>query len=87
MCKFQKPQIPANVTGRRKGEPSILISIPSNLSDKVEKYNDLTYLSWANAWVSSKDAIPQPPTGLSRIRRPTFHILQILVSVSWSIQK
>ena len=73
MCKFQQPQIPANVTAdeRRAIYFDALYSL--DLSDKVG--------------LSSKDAIPQLLTGLSKIRRPTFHILQILVSVSWSIQK
>ena len=58
MCKFQQPQIPANVTAdeRRAIYFDALYSL--DLSDKVEKYNDLTYLSWANAWAEFKRCYP-----------------------------
>ena len=58
MCKFQQPQIPANVTAdeRRAIYFDALYSL--DLHDKVEKYNDLTYLSWANAWAEFKRCYP-----------------------------
>ena len=58
MCKFQQPQIPANVTAdeRRAIYFDALYSL--DLRDKVEKYNDLTYLSWANAWAEFKRCYP-----------------------------
>ncbi len=58
MCKFQQPQIPANATAdeRRAIYFDALYSL--DLSEKVETYNDLTYLSWANAWAEFKRAYP-----------------------------
>ena len=58
MCKFQQPQIPANVTAdeRRAIYFDALYSL--DLRDKVEKYNDLSYLSWANAWAEFKWCYP-----------------------------
>lgn len=58
MCKFQKPQIPADATAdeRRAAYFDALCSF--DLSDKVEKYNDLTYVSWANAWAEFKGCYP-----------------------------
>lgn len=58
MCKFQKPQIPAGATAdeRRAAYFDALYSL--DLSGKVEKYNDLTYLSWANAWAEFKRCYP-----------------------------
>ena len=58
MCKFQQPQIPANATAdeRRAIYFDALYSL--DLHDKVEKYNDLTYLSWANAWAEFKRCYP-----------------------------
>ena len=58
MCKFQHPQIPANTTAdeRRAIYFDALYSL--DLRDKVEKYNDLTYLSWANAWAEFKRCYP-----------------------------
>ena len=58
MCKFQKPQLPANATAdeRRAAYFDALCSL--DLSDKVEKYNDLTYVSWANAWAEFKGCYP-----------------------------
>ena len=58
MCKFQQPQIPANVTAdeRRAIYFDALYSL--DLRDKVEKYNDLSYLSWANAWTEFKWCYP-----------------------------
>ena len=58
MCKFQQPQIPADATAdeRRAAYFDALCSL--DLSDKVEKYNDLTYVSWANAWAEFKGCYP-----------------------------
>lgn len=58
MCKFQQPQIPAGTTAdeRRSIYFDALYSL--DLRDKVEKYNDLTYLSWANAWAEFKRYYP-----------------------------
>lgn len=58
MCKFQTPNVPqgATVDERR----AIMFNALSNLdlSDKCEKRESLTYLSWANAWSEFKSAYP-----------------------------
>lgn len=58
MCKFNKPQIPTNVTvdERRAIYFDALSSLDMN--DKVEKRENLSYLSWANAWAEFKRAYP-----------------------------
>lgn len=58
MCKFNKPQIPANATAdeRRAIYFDTLYSLDMN--DKVEKRENLSYLSWANAWAEFKRAYP-----------------------------
>lgn len=58
MCKFSKPQIPADATAddRRAIMFNALNSL--DLSDKCEKRENLTYLSWANAWAEFKSAYP-----------------------------
>ena len=58
MCKFQQPQIPANVTADEKRAIYFDALCSLDLSDKVEKYNDLTYVSWANAWAEFKGCYP-----------------------------
>lgn len=83
MCKFQQPQIPANVTAdeRRAIYFDALYSL--DLSDKVEKYNDLTYLSWANAWAEFKRCYPSatyriiknPETNLPYFADPCIGIM------------
>lgn len=72
MCKFQKPQIPANATADERRAIMFNAMNSLDLSDKCEKLNDLTYLSWANAWGEFKAAYPSatysiwknPTTGL-----------------------
>lgn len=58
MCKFNKPQIPAGATAdeRRAIYFDALSSLDMN--DKVEKRENLSYLSWANAWAEFKRAYP-----------------------------
>lgn len=58
MCKFNKPQIPAGATAdeRRAIYFDALYSLDMN--DKVEKRENLSYLSWANAWAEFKRAYP-----------------------------
>ena len=72
MCKFQQPQIPANVTAdeRRAIYFDALYSL--DLRDKVEKYNDLTYLSWANAWAEFKRCYPSATYRI--IKNPETHL-------------
>ena len=83
MCKFQQSQIPANVTAdeRRAIYFDALYSL--DLRDKVEKYNDLTYLSWANAWAEFKRCYPSatyriiknPETNLPYFSDPLIGIM------------
>ena len=58
MCKFQKPQVANNATDdeRRAAYFNALVSLDMN--DKVEKIQNLSYLSWANAWAEFKRAYP-----------------------------
>ena len=58
MCKFQSPVIPENATADERR--AIMFNVLSNLdlSDKCEKRDTLTYLSWANAWSEFKSAYP-----------------------------
>ena len=58
MCKFQQPQIPADVTAdeRRAVYFDALYSLDMN--DKIEKRENLSYLSWANVWAEFKRAYP-----------------------------
>ena len=58
MCKYQSPVIPENATADERR--AIMFNALSNLdlSDKCEKRESLTYLSWANAWSEFKSAYP-----------------------------
>ena len=58
MCKFQNPNVPQGATADERR--AIMFNALSNLdlSDKCEKREQLTYLSWANAWSEFKSAYP-----------------------------
>ena len=58
MCKFQTPNVPQGATADERR--AIMFNALSNLdlSDKCEKRESLTYLSWANAWSEFKSAYP-----------------------------
>lgn len=58
MCKFQTPNVPQGATADERR--AIMFNVLSNLdlSDKCEKRDTLTYLSWANAWSEFKSAYP-----------------------------
>lgn len=58
MCKFQTPNVPQGATADERR--AIMFNALSNLdlSDKCEKRENLTYLSWANAWSEFKSAYP-----------------------------
>lgn len=58
MCKFSKPQIPANTTADERRAIMFNALNSLDLSDKCEKRENLTYLSWANAWAEFKSAYP-----------------------------
>lgn len=83
MCKFQKPVIPANATDDERRAVMFDALYSLDLSDKVEKYNDLTYLSWANAWAEFKRCYPSatykivkhPSTGLPYFADPFIGIV------------
>lgn len=72
MCKFTIPQVDTNATAdnRRKAFFESLIS--ADLTEEVEKKNNLSYVSWANAWKVFKQFYPSatyqihtnPNTGL-----------------------
>lgn len=72
MCKFQNPVVASDATAdeRRAIYFDALKSL--DMSDKCEKRDNLTYLSWANAWAEFKSAYPSatysiiknPQTGL-----------------------
>ena len=58
MCKFQSPVIPENATADERR--AIMFNALKNLdlSNKSEKRDMLTYLSWSNAWSEFKSAYP-----------------------------
>ena len=58
MCKFQSPVIPENATADERR--AIMFNALKNLdlSNKCEKRELLTYLSWSNAWSEFKSAYP-----------------------------
>ena len=83
MCKFQQPQIPADATADEKRAIYFDALYSLDLRDKVEKYNDLTYLSWANAWAEFKRCYPSatyriiknPETNLPYFADPLIGIM------------
>ncbi len=58
MCKFIRPEVPqeASTDERRALYFDALNSL--DMSDKVEKRENLIYLSWANAWAEFKRCYP-----------------------------
>ncbi len=60
MCKFKKPEFPANATADERRAIMFNALGSLDLNDKLEKReNDkLSYLSWANAWTEFKAAYP-----------------------------
>lgn len=58
MCKFNAPAVPETATDDERR--AIYFDALSNLdlSDKCEKRENLTYLSWANAWSEFKNCYP-----------------------------
>ena len=83
MCKFQTPNVPQGATADERR--AIMFNALSNLdlSDKCEKRESLTYLSWANAWSEFKSAYPSatyriiknPATGLPYFTDPNIGII------------
>lgn len=58
MCKFQKPQISANATAEERRAVYFETLYSLDMNDKIEKRENLSYLSWANAWAEFKRAYP-----------------------------
>lgn len=58
MCKFNKPQISANVTADERRAIYFEALYSLDMNDKIEKRENLSYLSWANAWAEFKRAYP-----------------------------
>ena len=58
MCKFQTPNVPQGATADERR--AIMFNALSNLDlgDKCEKRDQLTYVSWSNAWSEFKAAYP-----------------------------
>lgn len=83
MCKIIIPQLPSGATDdeRRSAYFDALLSL--DMSDKVEKRENLTYISWANAWSEFKSCYPSatyeivknPETGLPYFSDPETGIM------------
>lgn len=83
MCKIQIPAVPATATPDERR--AIMFNALSSLdmSDKCEKRENLTYLSWANAWSEFKACYPSatykiiknPATGLPYFTDPETGII------------
>lgn len=83
MCKFQTPVVPEGATAEEKAAIYFDALSALDLSDKVEKRENLTYLSWANAWAEFKSCYPSatynivknPSTGLPYFADPLTGIM------------
>lgn len=83
MCKFQKPQLPEGATPDERRSVMFDALYSLDLSEKTEKRENLTYLSWANAWAEMKRAYPSatyrivknPNTGLPYFSDPLTGIM------------
>ena len=60
MAKFQRPQLPKDITEEERRAAMFDTLYSLDLSDKLEKRDNdkLSYLSWANAWAEFKRAYP-----------------------------
>lgn len=58
MCKFIRPQVPQGSTENERREIYFDALYSLDMNDKVEKRENLSYLSWANAWAEFKRAYP-----------------------------
>ena len=75
MCKFVKPNLPADLSADERRSVMFDALCSLDLSDKIEKVSNLSYISWANAWQEFKSAYP---SATYRIRTndnglPYFH--------------
>ena len=87
MCKFKKPEIPANITADERRSLMFNALSSLDLNDKLEKRDNdkLSYLSWANAWAEFKVHIQVQPTKLLRIPTPTCLTSQTRMLVLWCL--
>lgn len=58
MCKFQKPTVPQGATAEERRAIYFEALYSLDMNDKIEKRENLSYLSWANAWAEFKRAYP-----------------------------
>ena len=60
MAKFQRPQLPKDITEEERRAVMFDALYSLDLSDKLERRDNdkLSYLSWANAWAEFKRAYP-----------------------------
>ena len=60
MAKFQRPQLPKDITEEERRAAMFDALYSLDLSDKLEKRDNdkLSYLSWANSWAEFKRAYP-----------------------------
>ncbi len=72
MCKFQKPKVPSGATVEERKSIYFDALNSLDLSDKIEKRDNLTYLSWANAWAEFKGAYPNATYKI--IKNPTTNL-------------
>ena len=85
MAKFQRPQLPKDITEEERRAAMFDALYSLDLSDKLEKRDNdkLSYLSWANAWVEFKRAYPNaeyriikdPETNLPYFNDPNIGII------------
>lgn len=83
MCKFNAPAVPTTATPEERRRIYFEALKALDLSDKCEKRDNLTYLSWANAWSEFKAAYPSatyrivknPETGLPYFCDPLTGII------------
>jgi len=83
MCKFIKPNLPADISAEERRSVMFDALCSLDLSDKVEKVQNLSYISWANAWQEFKSAYPSatykirtnPENGLPYFSDPSLGII------------
>ncbi len=85
MTKFQRPQLPKDITEEERRAVMFDALYSLDLSDKLEKRDNdkLSYLSWANAWAEFKRAYPNaeykiiknPTTSLPYFNDPEIGIM------------
>ena len=85
MAKFQRPNLPKDITEEERKAAMFDALYSLDLSDKLEKRDNdkLSYMSWANAWVEFKRAYPNaeyriikdPETNLPYFNDPNIGIM------------